>query len=237
MFDTDKAVEGENFPPIHPRCRCVTIMADVNLTSRIARDPLTGENYKVDGSMTFDEWKNSLSDEQKNAIDKYVKNDIIKMKGGRIMNINSIDSPIEQRNTGKGNPNGIIHIGRPLNNRQKRILESLPEYDSSTVIKKKDVSMKDLSALTAYTGDEFAVFTRKSERLIIRGNKNSVNVDIDKAKELNKQGYKWSGHTHPGISPDFATPSQGDRDILECFNQKRSVIYNSTGRYRTFEKE
>ena len=49
VFDTDKAVEDENFPPIHPRCRCVTIMADVNLTSRIARDPLTGENYKVDG--------------------------------------------------------------------------------------------------------------------------------------------------------------------------------------------
>nr|DAY21158.1 MAG TPA: minor capsid protein [Caudoviricetes sp.] len=73
VFDTDKAVEGENYPPIHPRCRCVTIMADVNLTSRIARDPLTGENYKVDGSMTFDEWKNSLSDEQKNAL-KYVAN-------------------------------------------------------------------------------------------------------------------------------------------------------------------
>ncbi len=73
VFDTDKAVEGENFPPIHPRCRCVTIMADVNLTSRIARDPLTGENYKVDGSMTFNEWKNSLSDEQKNAL-KYVAN-------------------------------------------------------------------------------------------------------------------------------------------------------------------
>lgn len=73
VFDTDKAVEGENFPPIHPRCRCVTIMADVNLTSRIARDPLTGENYKVDGNMTFDEWKNSLSDEQKNALELHVK--------------------------------------------------------------------------------------------------------------------------------------------------------------------
>lgn len=73
VFDTDKAVEGENFPPIHPRCRCVTIMADVNLTSRIARDPLTSENYKVDGSMTFDEWKNSLSDEQKNALELHVK--------------------------------------------------------------------------------------------------------------------------------------------------------------------
>lgn len=73
VFDTDKAVEGENFPPIHPRCRCVTVMADVNLSSRIARDPLTGENYKVDGSMTVDEWKNGLSDEQKNALELHVK--------------------------------------------------------------------------------------------------------------------------------------------------------------------
>ena len=95
VFDTDKAVEGENFPPIHPRCRCVTIMADVNLTSRIARDPLTGENYKVDGSMTFDEWKNSLSDEQKNAL-KYVANSekrgIIRAEPLSIRFVNSLDS-------------------------------------------------------------------------------------------------------------------------------------------------
>lgn len=89
VFDTDKAVEGENFPPIHPRCRCVTIMADVNLTSRIARDPLTGENYKVDGNMTFDEWKNSLSDEQKNAL-KYVAN--AEKRG--IIKENTSDKPI-----------------------------------------------------------------------------------------------------------------------------------------------
>lgn len=89
VFDTDKAVEGENFPPIHPRCRCVTIMADVNLTSRIARDPLTGENYKVDGGMTFNEWKNSLSDEQKNAL-KYVAN--AEKRG--IIKENTSDKPI-----------------------------------------------------------------------------------------------------------------------------------------------
>ena len=62
-------------------------MADVNLSTRIARDPLTGENYKVDGSMTFDEWKNSLSDEQKNAL-KYVANSekrgIIKARSGSV---------------------------------------------------------------------------------------------------------------------------------------------------------
>lgn len=58
----------------------------MNLSTRIARDPLTGENYKVDGGMTFNEWKNSLSDEQKNAL-KYVANSekrgIIEMKRKR----------------------------------------------------------------------------------------------------------------------------------------------------------
>ena len=29
-----------------------------------------------------------------------------------------IHSPIEQRNTGKGNPNAMEHFGRPFNNRQ-----------------------------------------------------------------------------------------------------------------------
>ena len=102
VFDTDKAVEGENFPPIHPRCRCVTIMADVNLTSRIARDPLTGENYKVDGSMTFDEWKNSLSDEQKNAL-KYVAN---AEKRGII----KVDKDVAQASQKYLNKNDMLYI-------------------------------------------------------------------------------------------------------------------------------
>ena len=165
------------------------------------------------------------------------KGSIIKVQGGKIMNINHIDSPIEQRNTAKGNPNAILQFNRPLNNRQKAILNRLPEYDSKVTLPKKKVNMKDLSALTAATGDEFTLFTKGNERLIIRGNSNSVNIDVDKAIELSKQGYKWSGHTHPGLSYDFATPSQGDKDILDCFKQNMSVIYNSKGQFRTFEKE
>ena len=73
VFDVNAAVEGENYPPIHPRCRCVTIMADVNLSSRIARDPLTGENYKIDGGMSFNEWKDGLTNEQKEAFNLHVR--------------------------------------------------------------------------------------------------------------------------------------------------------------------
>ncbi len=152
------------------------------------------------------------------------------------MSINNIDLPIEQRNTGKGQPNAMLHMGRPLNNRQQKLLEQLPGYDSQIIVPKKSVNMKDLSALTAKTGDEFALFTKGNERLIIRGNSNSVNIDIAKAKELAEQGYKWSGHTHPGITPLIMQASDGDYTILDCFDQQYSVIHNSKGEYRTFER-
>ncbi len=154
-----------------------------------------------------------------------------------IMNINNIDSPIEQRNTGKGQPNAILHSGRPLNNRQKKILEKLPGYDSRATVPKKSVDMKDLAALTAETGDEFALFTKGNQRLIVRGDIKSVNIGIEEAQDLNGQGYKWSGHTHPGVNYNCMISSPGDLAVLECFKQKGSVIYNSKGQYRTFERE
>lgn len=171
------------------------------------------------------------------TVDNYGKSGIIGMRKYKIMSINNIDSPIEQRNTAKGNPNAILQIGRPLNNRQQRLLENLNEYDSKIIVNKKTVNMKDLSAMTAFTGDEFALFTKGGERLVIRGNANSVNIDSEKAAELSKQGYKWSGHTHPGVEKNCSMPSAGDKEILKCFKQKMSVIYDSKGQYRTFEKE
>ncbi len=96
--------------------------------------------------------------------------------------------------------------------------------------------MADLSALTARTGDEFAMFTKNNERLIIRGNAYKVNIDLDEAQALASQGYKWSGHTHPGVGVNVKTPSDGDYLILNCFPQRVSVIYDSIGRYQTFEK-
>lgn len=74
VFSVAEAMEGDNYPPMHANCRCTTIMADADLSSRIARDPLTGENYKVDGDMTFGEWKDSLTPEQRAAMEKYVDN-------------------------------------------------------------------------------------------------------------------------------------------------------------------
>lgn len=175
------------------------------------------------------------------TVENRQKYDIIKSKReseSKIsMNTDHIDSPIEQRNTGKGNPNAVLMFGVELNNRQKKLLEQLSGFDSKVIVPKKSVKMTDLAALTAYTGDEFAMFTNGNERLIIRGNFRSVNIDVETAKNMAKQGYRWSGHTHPGIDFNCLFSSDGDRAILKQFNQDTSVIYNSKGQFLTFALE
>lgn len=80
------------------------------------------------------------------------------------------------------------------------------------------------------------MFTKGKDRLIIRGNSLMVNLDIEQAKKLAAHGYRWSGHTHPGIDIKVMMPSTGDKEILKCFSQNSSVIYDSKGIFRTFEK-
>lgn len=161
---------------------------------------------------------------------------IIKARGERIASkIQNIDSPIEQRRTGKGNPNAIIQFGRPLNNRQKRLLQALPEYDSRVIVSKKNVNMSDLAALTAQTGDEYALFTKGRKRLVVRGDAYSVNITEENARKLFEQGYKWSGHTHPGMDSNCLIHSPGDALILKAFEQNTSAIYNSKGQFELFK--
>ena len=144
---------------------------------------------------------------------------------------------IERKNNGKGNANAITHFGTGLNKRQTYLLEQLSGYDSRCVVSKKNVKLSDLSALTAQTGVEFAMFTKGSERLIIRGDERSVNVSKSYALELKLLGYRWSGHTHPGIDDFCLMPSSGDKEILSIFSQDCTAIYNSTGKWYVLEKE
>jgi hypothetical protein len=74
------------------------------------------------------------------------------------------------------------------------------------------------------------MFTRGSRRLIVRGDFDHVNIDRREAAEMNAQGYKWSGHTHV----ESLLESDGDKAVLEAFNQNSSVIYNTEGNFREF---
>jgi hypothetical protein len=148
-----------------------------------------------------------------------------------------IENPIEKRDSAKGKPAAVAHFGFPLNKRQQRLLDRLPTYDSRVIVKKSDVNMKDLSTLTAETDVEFALFTKGSRRLVIRGNHRSVNVTPEIAQDLASQGYKWSGHTHPFVSGFTLIESEGDVEILKFFKQKKSIIYNSLGEWYIFRKD
>lgn len=60
VYDTDKAVPGVNYPPLHPWCRSTTIAHDDDIDysklERRARNPETGKTELVPADMTYKEW-------------------------------------------------------------------------------------------------------------------------------------------------------------------------------------
>ena len=104
-------------------------------------------------------------------------------------------------------------------------------------MRKKDVNLRDISALTAKTGDEFALFTRRGERMVVRGNERMTNIDQEIAIKMAAEGWRWSGHTHPGLEYFCLIPSDGDKLILRAFGQEQSCIVNSMGQWNTFRED
>ena len=60
VYDTDKAVPGVNYPPLHPWCRSTTIANDDDIDysklERRARNPKTGKVEYVPADMSYKEW-------------------------------------------------------------------------------------------------------------------------------------------------------------------------------------
>lgn len=73
VIPVSEARAGDNYPPLHAQCRCTTVLAGFDPSTRLARDPVTGKNYKVDGSMTYNQWKRSLTPEQAKAMNTHVR--------------------------------------------------------------------------------------------------------------------------------------------------------------------
>ena len=71
VYNTDEAVPGVNYPPLHPWCRSTTIAydedADYSKLERRARNPETGKVEYVPADMTYDEWYDKHSGKKKQA--------------------------------------------------------------------------------------------------------------------------------------------------------------------------
>lgn len=88
--------------------------------------------------------------------------------------------------------------------------------------------MKDLCALSAHEGVEFALLTKGGQQMVFRGNDHHVNsLNGETVPQYRDAGWKWSGHTHVygGL-----IPSDGDQKILALFNQRQSAIYDYNGK-------
>lgn len=64
-FKVSEARTGENLPPMHPNDRCTTIAYypdEESSGTRIARDPETGKNYKVDRNLSYEDWRKEVAE-------------------------------------------------------------------------------------------------------------------------------------------------------------------------------
>jgi hypothetical protein len=113
------------------------------------------------------------------------------------------------------------------------VLEQLPEFGSSTVAH-KSFGQRDLSALTAATGEEFAMFSTGGRRMIFRGDASSVPINLEMASQLAGQGWRWSSHTHPGYGYGVLRSSPWDQAVLGAMGGNQSAIFNSMGQRGMF---
>ena len=92
--------------------------------------------------------------------------------------------------------------------------------------------MADLRDIGRVTGDEYNMFTKAGERLIIRGEGSNIRVSEEMyADLLNGEYGKFSGHTHP---PGYSIePGPADRPFLNQMQQGRSAIWGDNG-YQIF---
>ena len=125
--------------------------------------------------------------------------------------------------------NGVVE----LKEHQQTLLDKLPSAGSFIRVKKKDVSLDDLAALSAKAKCEFALFNKGKNSIVLRGNYRSCNIGKTLSEEVIDNKWEWVGHSHPTITQ--LTPSNADVSALKIFTwQKKSSIIDLKGRVITF---
>jgi hypothetical protein len=115
-----------------------------------------------------------------------------------------------------------------LNPAQAAVLGQLEGFGSRVIIPKSSFGQTDLAALSAATGDEFAMFTAGGRRLIARGDAQGIPIGTadGSAQALAAQGWRWSSHVHPD---GVLRSSSGDRAVLGVFSNSRSAVLDPYG--------
>ena len=190
-------------------CRCTVIGAIKGL-----EDDDSDDHRKHMIGTTYEEWK--AGKEQK-SVEKSGESGII---------ASDKSDSVSARNPAVGKPK-FVNAGAPLSKKQSNLLNRLQNDGDLITVNKRDCGLKDIAALSAHEGVEFALLTRKGERMVFRGNDHHVNsLNGLTVPQYRDAGWKWSGHTHVYGG---TIPSDGDLKILKLFNQNQSAIYDYRG--------
>ncbi|OWQ43759.1 hypothetical protein CDL60_28530 [Roseateles noduli] len=113
---------------------------------------------------------------------------------------------------------------------QAGIHAQLPKPGSSNVFQGEKILMEDLRAIGQVTGDEYNLFHKEGQSLVIRGNGSSIEVSPEMYGDLLDGVYgRFEAHTHPpGYSID---PGPADRPFLAKMRQEYSEIWGDDGVY------
>ena len=201
VYDTDKAVPGVNYPPLHPWCRSTTIAHDDDIDysklERRARNPKTGKVEYVPADMTYKEWyskyvveprERELSGRQFGANLDYVRSDefVDKLK----------------------NHSKTSHISEPI----ARVSRQMLQHRNGT-------PYEDYYLLDAETGRVVALSNkaRKIKGVV-------YNDQVRKAFKESSEQSLVSIHNHPSGYP----PSLSDLASLQQRSKNNTVKYGLT---------
>lgn len=201
VYETDKAVPGVNYPPLHPWCRSTTIAHDEDVDysklERSARNPEMGKVEHVPADMTYKEWygkyvveprERELSGRQFGADLDYVRSDefVDKLK----------NNPITS------------HISEPI----ARVSRQMLQHRNGT-------PFEDYYLLDVETGRVVALANKARKRKGV-----VYNDQIRNAFKGSREQSLISIHNHPSGYP----PSLSDLASLQQRNKNNTVKYGLT---------
>ena len=201
VYDTDKAVPGVNYPPLHPWCRSTTVAydedADYSRLKRRARNPETGKTVLVPADMTYKEWYS-----------KYVAEPRERELSGRPFGAN-LDYVRSDKFVDKlKNHPKTSHISEPI----ARVSRQMLQHRNGT-------PFEDYYLLNAETGRVVALSNKARKRKGV-----VYNDQVRNAFKENPEQSLVSMHNHPSGYP----PSLSDFVSLQQRSKNNTVKYGLT---------
>ena len=201
VYNTDEAVPGVNYPPLHPWCRSTTIAhdedADYSKLERRARNPETGKTELVPADMTYKEWYS-----------KYVAEPRERELSGRPFGAN-LDYVRSDKFVDKlKNHPKTSHISEPI----ARVSRQMLQHRNGT-------PFEDYYLLNADTGRVIALSNKARKRKGV-----VYNEQVRKAFKESPEQSLVSMHNHPSGYP----PSLSDFVSLQQRSKNNTVKYGLT---------